>query len=301
MTIFRFNTFNHCDDGKRCIEDLTRILSAQLRALGHKTEVSDEFAYTKDHVNLLYESFADPGTLLTIHDAYHDGARFAYIATEEPRPAGFNGRLDNAMDERQAAFPEAARYAEAILHLAPGERVTRWYAQFAPAAYVELGHAPQPHGREQWYAGCDPTYDFGFYGQMTPRRRRIFDELERANEASTLVLPFIVHTAAQRDKLMRQVRVIPQVRAHDSQEIISSSRCATALNLGRPVIAEPHALPGVWREVVSFSTSHYTFYQDAAYAAKHWRELHAIQHELFVDRMTPERCLGAPLRAVGLA
>lgn len=298
MTTFRFNTFNHCEDGKRCIEDLTAILSAQLRALGHATQASDDFAYGRDCVNVLYESFADPGVIPAIALAYRYGARFVYVATEEPAEEGFNGRLDNAMDERQRAFPEAAQYAEAVLHLAPGEHVTEWYSRYAPASYAELGCAPE---LIQPVADEEPERDFGFYGQMTPRRRRVFDELERATNSETLVLPFIEASASERDREMRRVRVIPQVRAHDSQDIISSSRCATALYLGRPVVAEPHRLPGAWADIVMFSTSMETFCQDAAYAARHWRELHATQLAQFAERMAPERCLGEPLRAVCLA
>lgn len=289
MTTFRFNTFNHGEDGKRCIEDLTSILSAQLRTLGHKTQVSDKFIYGLDHINLIYESFTN-GEVSTIKEARERGARFVYIATEEPTPVGFNGRLDNDMNLRQLAFPDAAQYAEAILHLAPGEQVTKWYSQYAPSAYIELGYSEELVISR----GVEPKHDFGFYGQLTERRKAILNKLE------TLVLPFIVHSADQRDTLMQLVRVIPQIRAHDSQEIISSSRCATALHLGRPVLAEPHKLAGMWEAVISFSDSVDTFEQDALYATKHWRELHAIQIDLFSKEMPAERCIGQPLRDVGL-
>lgn len=296
---FHFNTFNHCADGRACIEDLTIILSAQLRALGHETTATDEGPLAPDDgYNVLYESFADPGTIDRIAAAHSDGCRFLYVATEEPTEAGcFGGRLDNAMRERQEAFVEAARYADGILHLIPGERVNAWYSRYAPAAYVELGHA-----EELVYRGSpvEPDITFGFYGQMTPRRREIFDKLSLVTGERVEVLPFIKYDAAARDVMMRRVRVILQVRAHDSMETVSSSRCATALNLGRPVVAEPHAQGAPWDRIIHFSASPNDFYDDAVMFAERWEPTYAEQISRFAAILSPELCLGEPLRMIGV-
>lgn len=294
---FCFNVFNHCEDGRRCIEDLTRILSAQLRALGHEATEGERFA--SDGYNVLYESFADLGTIDAIAAAHDGGARFLYVATEEPTAEGcFNGRLDNAMDARQEAFSEAARYADGILHLVPGERVTEWYSRYAPAAYVELGYAgslvADTKGEQ------DPPIAFGFYGQMTPRREAIFEKLRRATGWDILILPFITYSSAERDVMMRQTRAILQVRAHDSMPIVSSSRCATALHLGRPVVGEPHDVEGPWGGIVHLSASTEAFYSDAKEVASDWRSEHSRQMDRFSTVLSPETCLGEPLRRLGI-
>ncbi len=295
--LFNFSVFNHCLAGQRCIEDLTAIISAQMEELGHETRATDDADFTRDGYNVLYESFADPGTLDAIAAAHEKGYRFLYVATEEPTQDGcFNGRLDNAMDARQAVFPEACRFADGILHLAPGQHATRWYSQFAPAAYAELGCARSLLARNDV---TEPEYDFGFYGQMTPRRRGYFDKFQ-AMGYTVLELPFIEHNRRSRDEMMRRCRVIPQIRAHDSQGIISSSRCATALSLGRPVVAEPHEFPGAWADVVSFSTSIPRFFDLAIEALNDWRRLHVQQLAQFIARLTPEVCIGTPLREIGL-
>lgn len=298
--IFRFNVFNHCDDGRRCIEDLTTIMSAQLMALGHDARSSDDgFMTGDDLINVLYESFADEGTIPTIAAAHADGARFLYIATEEPTDAGcFNGRLDNAMDARMAAFPEAAHYAEGILHLTPGVKVTDWYSRHAPSAYAEIGYASslvhENSGDEV------PRYTFGFYGQMTPRREWIFGRLADISGYEVVSLPFITYSSAERDAAMRDVRVILQVRAHDSMPIVSSSRCATALHLGRPVVGEPHGAPGPWGGIVHLSSTLDDFYNDAMIASAEWQEMHVNQLARFAATLTPEVCLGEPLHRIGI-
>ena len=299
--MFRFNIFNHCEDGRRCIEDLTTIMSAQLRDLGHEAvSANDGYITGEAGINVLYESFADEGTISTIAAAYADGARFLYIATEEPTAAGcFNGRLDNAMDARMAVFPEAARYAEGILHLTPGSEVTEWYSRYAPAAYAEIGHASSLV-HENGPDDVVPLHTFGFYGQMTPRRERIFGRLARVSGYEVVVLPFITHSSTERDVAMRSVRVILQVRAHDSMPIVSSSRCATALHLGRPVVGEPHAAPGPWGKIVHLSSTLDDFYNDAILASAEWSELHLRQLKQFAATLPPEVCLGDPLRRIGI-
>ena len=168
--LFNISLFNHCEDGRRCIEDLVLVLSAQLHSLGHEVMQRDYFI--NDGINVLYESFADEGTIPRIAAAHKRGCRFLYIATEEPAADGsFNGRLDNAMRERMEAFPEAAIYAEGVLCLVPGEKTCKWYDQYAPSAYAELGYVKSLLSM----GPIEPTRNFGFYGQLTPRRQRIFD------------------------------------------------------------------------------------------------------------------------------
>ena len=123
MAWFNFNTFNHCHQGRIIVEDITRTMGLQMRALGHHVTWSDDlipasvkgggFAY-----NVLLESFADdPATLDRIYRAHALGCWFIYVATEEPSDAGFNHGLDPAMIDRQNAYAEAMKYAVGTLHL----------------------------------------------------------------------------------------------------------------------------------------------------------------------------------------
>jgi len=101
------------------------------------------------------------------------GARFLILATEEPTDKGFNHGTQKEMVVRQEIFPEAAKHCDGILHLVPGEHVTRWYSQFAPAAYADLGYARTLIRPDV----IQPEFDFGFYGSLTKRRLKILKKL----------------------------------------------------------------------------------------------------------------------------
>src|SRR6516162_7030490 len=126
---FLFNLFNHSDLGRRSLEDVITIIGHQLRALGHNVLWldSNERTLTRDHgYNVIVEGFT-PGSIAVIKDAYEQGCRFICIATEEPTLLGFNHGRDREMVLRQARFVQAAQYFDGILHLVPGQNVTRWY------------------------------------------------------------------------------------------------------------------------------------------------------------------------------
>ena len=298
MTVFHFNTFNHCEAGQRAIDDITQVLGNLLVALGHQAVGNNEtFIGPDEGYNIIIESFADPNyPALPLIARYHRrGYKFIYIATERPAAGAFNGATDDpGMVDRQAAFPEAAKYATAVLHLAPGDEITAWYNRYAPSAYVELGYAPTLMRMN----GTEPDHDFGFFGKRTVRRMRVFKQLAKMGSLIE------IHNFApqhERDILMRHAKVIVQVREHDNTDLVSSSRCNTALCIGRPVIAEPHGFCGDWKDVVHFSATEESFYADAVAAAHgDWRGMHAAQLEKFKKHFTPERCLGEPLRKLGI-
>jgi len=298
--LFSFNTWNHCRQGQIIVEDITAIMGHQLMALGHDVSwENSSFVSSASGYNVVLESFADdPATIANIAKAHDRGARFVYVATEEPTPAGFNHGLEPAMIDRQNAFPAAARFCDGILHLVPGAEVTAWYGQFAQAAYAELGHAPilvQPDD------GVEPTHDFGFYGKMTWRREQMLGRLERESGQRLLLIDSLDVPRAARDAKMRLARVIVQIRANEEWGMVSSTRCASALYLGRPVVAEPHPFAEPWDRVVSFSRTVESFYADAlALARGDWRSEHHRQIARFERELTPERCIGEPLRKIGI-
>lgn len=301
MAFFQFHDFNHCPQGRIAIEDIVAILGHQLIALGHRVgwPGSANFLRSAGSLNVLLEAFTDEGCIDRIAAAHAEGARFVYVATEEPSSLGFNRGNAFGMIDRMAAFPEAARYADAILHLVPGDAVTAWYSQFAPSAFVELGYAPGLVYYGDTDEGSAPPYDFGFYGQTTPRREEIF---ARLRERGTLLTEYRLELPrAERDALMRRAKVIVQVRAQDNVEYVSSTRCASALFLGRPVVAEPHDVKLGWDEVVHFASGYDKFYDDAAKATHSWRMLHAAQLKRLERVFPPEVALGRALAAVGIA
>lgn len=305
MMLFNFNTFNHCPQGRIIVEDITVTMGNQIAALGHEVRWTSAITFIPREAgwNVLLEAFADgPATpdiadiVAKIAEAHAAGCRFLYVATEEPGEKGFNSALDPGMILRQNAFPRAAKFCDGILHLIPGERVARWYGQFAPAAYAELGYAP---GMAYPDDGLEPGHDFAFYGKMTWRREQIIWTLEAKTRKPVLQLTTFWTPRVERDALMRRAKVILQVRANLETQWVSSTRCAASLHFGRPVVAEPHDNRGPWDEIVPFSASIEQFYDDAVAMAASWRQAHAGQVERFAAKLPPEHCVGRALREIG--
>lgn len=306
--------------GQRSLEDVIGIFGHQIRSLGHHAiwdTNNDKFLARETGINVVVEGFTD-ASIHAIAEGHASGARFICLATEEPTPKGFNHGRDREMVRRQEKFPEAAKYFEAIFHLVPGDQVTKWYGQFAPSVYVELGFSPtliRPTPQE-------PEFNFGFFGSLTNRRLKILKRLAKQIGTEKAVrIEATFATQEERDRIMRQARVIVQLRKYEEMGLVSSSRCNTALHLGRPVIAEPHLLADQWRDVVKFS-SHckacaegrtvklgrndacdaclQNFFNDALMMQASWRSVHLNQFDRFVKAMSPEICVGRALHEVGL-
>jgi hypothetical protein len=275
------------------------IMVLQMKELGHDAKwVPDNKHWlgAGNGINVVVEGFRAPH-IAELADARANGARFVILATEEPTDKGFNHGTQREMVERQATFPEAAKHCEGILHLVPGEHVTRWYSQHAPSAYADLGYARSLVRRD----AVVPDYEFGFYGSLTPRRLKILKRLAKmtnADKAVRIVSDF--QTQDERDRTMQRAKVILQLRKFDAMGLVSSSRCATALSIGRPVVAEPHDLCRPWDDVVSFAKTMDGFYSLAMTARSAWRGIHAAQFEKFKERMSPQRCVGDALEAIGI-
>jgi len=304
MTQFSFFTAMHHETGQRSLEDVVGIMGRQLIALGHQAVLDPRnekvetavFVRPGDGINVLVEGFTRPWVEV-IARARALGCRFIILATEEPTPKGFNWGTQKEMVARQDIFPEAAKHCEGILHLVPGEHVTRWYSQFAPAAQADLGFAPSLLRAN----GPAPDFEFGFYGSCTPRRMKILKKLARMTNAEKAVK--IVHdfrSQADRDTQMRRAKVILQIRKFDEMGLVSSSRCNTSLMIGRPVVAEPHDLVKPWDEVIDFPKTMEDFYAKALLTRSMWRGVWNKQLEQFKFKMNPEFCVGEPLRRIGV-
>lgn len=297
--LFHVNMFNHSDIGQRSLEDVIGIFGHQLRAIGHKAiwqSHNRDFIQGHEGINVVVEGFV-PQHAMMLAEAKRQGARFLMLATEEPTERGFNHGTQAEMVKRQRDFPGAAQHFEGILHLVPGDHITKWYSQFAPSAYLELGYAPSL----MRVRAVEPDYDFGFYGSLTKRRYGILKRLANrigTDKAVKVVADF--KTQEERDEQMSRAKVILQVRKFDKMGLVSSSRCNTALSLGRPVVAEPHLLSKPWDEVVKFTNSMEGFYATAMMVRGMWKGVHAEQLSKFKDKFGPEKCVGEALAKIGL-
>lgn len=312
MAEFSFFIAPHTNVGQQSLHDVMGIMGHQLRALGHRAVFDERNALHKpddpkndafvtigpDRINVMIEGFT-PAWVEFMARAKAAGARFLIVATEEPTPKGFNWGTQKEMVARQEIFPEAAQHCEGILHLVPGEHVTKWYSQFAPAAQAELGYAPtllRPQGPP-------PEFEYGFFGSVTPRRAKIIKRVAREcakniEKAVRVIADF--PDQATRDKEMKRCKVVLQIRKFSEMGLVSSSRCNTALMLGRPVVCEPHDLSGPWNEVVDFAQSMDHFFEQAWAARISWQSLWRTQVERFKIKMSPSFCIGEPLRRIGL-
>lgn len=299
---FLFNLFNHNPLGQRSLEDPIGIIGHQLLALGHRVDwepKNDRFLLPDTGINLIIEGFT-PGSTDVLKRAREQGARFVIIATEEPTSKGFNHGRDPEMVKRQAEFPNAAQYADGILYLVPGQHVHDWFSQWAPSAYIELGFAPT------LVRPCDyqePEYDFGFFGSLSNRRLKILKRLAKFMGTEKAVrVEATFPDQVTRDRIMREARVILQIRKHDEMGLISSTRCNTALCLGRPVVAEPHqnAATSPWTKIVTFSDNLDSFMSQAMLARTAWRGVHAKQMDKFKELLTPQFCIGRALEEIKL-
>lgn len=300
MASFLFNMLNHSAVGQRSLEDPIGIVGAQLRALGHKAEywpANDKFLARETGINVIVEGFT-PLVISKMAEAHGQGARFLILATEEPSEKGFNQGTQPEMVMRQKTFADCAPFIEGIVCLVPGAHVVEWYGRHAPAAYCELGYAPSLVRRDN---GVVPDFDFGFYGTMSPRRLKLLKRLAKqigTQKAVKIMADF--GTQADRDREMRRARVIVQIRKFDEMGLVSSSRCNTALCLGRPVLAEPHLLSKPWDEIVRFSDSIDSFLSDAVMMRSMWKGVHAAQFDKFKQRLTPQACIGQALQKIGI-
>jgi len=302
-----FHLWNHNKLGKRSLEDVIGILGHQIRALGHdaiwdpENDAKEDGTYDLKFVladqgyNWIVEGFTDK-IIEIIAQAYSTGARFICLATEEPTPKGFNHGISREMQLRQEKFPHAAKYFDGILHLVPGEQVTRWYNQFAPSYVAELGYASTLIRK---FPPKEPTYDFGFFGSLSPRRYTLLKRLARKTtnpKGVRIVSNFPDQNT--RDEIMQDVKVVVQLRKFEKMGLVSTSRCNTALCLGRPVIAEKHEYSKPWDEIVKFAKTEQEFYYMALFAKAAWRSMHAHQLDMLKQKLPPEVCVGHALRAI---
>ena len=286
---------NHNDRGKASLEDPIAIIGNMLHSLGHTAvwpKNNDHFITRDCGYNVIVEGFND-ACIKIIKQVYKEGARFICIATEEPTPLGFNWGRDREMRWRQKTFPEAAQFFDAILHLVPGQNITNWYDQWAPAAYIELGYAPTLYRP----SNIVPPYDFGFFGSVSRRRYQIIKRLDK------LYRVLLVHDFPDleaRDRAVYHCKCILQLRKNDSMGLVSSSRCNTSLMCGRPILAEPHQLSKPWDEIVRFSPTMEKFYDDCMFVRGVWEGMYQDQIQKFKTLLPAQVAIAPALKKIGI-
>lgn len=301
---FVINLSNHSDLGKRSLEDPSTIIAHQLRALGHAVQRIDGKAPMDGGITILFEGWIDERAGDELAALVKRGVRILIIATEEPTDKGFNHGIDKHFVRRQEVFPYVAAHSEAIWCLVPG--TAAWYGQFGPPAVdVELGWAPTLQR-----SGPVPDHEFCFFGNLTDRRKKLLQRLLKRVSADAKhhgnfgrfngLIATYFGEGGQRDLIVSRGKVLPLVRAHETMGLVSSSRISTTLHLGRPIIAEPHALNQNWKDIIEFATSGEEFMLRCVEARHMWRVLHAKQMKAFREAMSPEQQVGRALRECGL-
>jgi hypothetical protein len=135
---------------------------------------------------------------------------------------------------------------------------------------------------------------------VSKRREKILKKLARyCGSVNAIRICSDFPEQAERDQIMRRARVILQIRKYDEMGLVSSSRCNTSLCVGRPIIAEPHALSKPWDEIVWFSKTMESFYAEAVMVRTMWRQIHQTQLAKFKEKLPPMYCVGEPLKQIG--
>jgi hypothetical protein len=81
---------------------------------------------------------------------------------------------------------------------------------------------------------CNPFYDFGFVGDVNPRRRKLLDELCKKYKVRVLRKIF----GKERDKELAKCKIILNIHYSDKYNVFEVFRCGPWLEIGVPVISE---------------------------------------------------------------
>lgn len=281
---FVFNLFNQSDLGKTSLVDPMNNIAKQLEDCGHVVKWYDDALIAhEDLYMIVFDGFHESQVPL-FKDFHERGGKLIIVATEEPTDNGFNHGAIKHMVGRSERFAAIAPYATAIWYLVPG---STWYEQFCPATFLDLGYSPRLIRR--WDIPVE--FDVGFFGSVTKRRAEMLKKF--AAYGLRLHIPKFGDSEF-RDREISRCKVVVQLRSYEQMGLLSSSRCSTALHLGRPVLAEPHGNPGKWPDIIRFEDIDFMAYM-AEQMANNWQEEHANQMAKFMELMPASKVMAKAL------
>jgi hypothetical protein len=276
--------------------DIIAALAAQLSDLGHR-HIRHWGFLPPPAVNLVLEAF-DDNSIAELMRQKANGNILVCVATEMATCATKFGILWNYLieeeywRERSVKFVEALPQFDAVWCLVSGTAATlkRWH----PKAFdIELGYSP----RLMQKTAQEPAYDFAFFGSRSPRREGIIGEFRRAGYSVLTV--WDRRAADQRDQILRQARVVLDIRHNEYSPVISTSRIGTALHVGRPVVVEMFGRrtpQRAWLKLIAAAEPD-GFLARAMAVLADWQQEHAAQTARF-RRLTAARCLGRAVKAL---
>lgn len=289
--IFNFNRFNHIPVGRISLNDVCNLIGAQLKDLGHKPIQDDHRLYEPPVINVVFEHFDDV-SIPTMQEAVRNGAKIVVVATENPTAEGFNGYNEHHnMRARMMRFPEVGSIVSAIWCLIPA--AVSWYRSVNRNTHlIELGYSPI---LQQDVGQLEPRHDFSLYGQITPYRRALALELRKKYSLlAPQKLPDVPNYLPEKDRdaMVRDAKWSLHLKQKPDWNIISASRCATSLHLGRPVLSEWIHGSSPWMNVIDFAPGKMTDWDMPDWRAAYERQAAAFR------TLTAEKCLGEAVSAL---
>lgn len=259
------------------------------------------------------------------HSAVEASKRFniILICTERPSPGGWNAAgQDPDIARRWAWYKHVAPHIKGQWCFVPGASAVlkRWNAN---SVDLDLGWSRIRESRVDEVLATIPDYDdpphaFGFYGGLTDDRRDLFEGfaklgtpvLTRSTGRTTApgkidkedALKNDYGDLKERNYLAAKCKVIlhpsafrfdPKTDTGKQWGIFSTSRGITALDLRRPLVAEP-TRPTIWQDIVEFSPRPglQSFHETAMKVLADWKGHRDRQRTRFRELLSPELTLG---------
>lgn len=304
MAHYNFCLYNHNEMGALSLDDLVEAIGHQLHDLGHTVTRTDFGFYHPPTINIIFEGFDNLQTIGELKRGKDTAAvRVWLINTERPSSQGFNNWSgDHPMAVRWRLLPEVLKYVDGVSCLASGAAsvIKKIYPNTVD---MELGYSVSRVDK----IDIEPTYDYVFFGLFTDRRKEIIRKLEKAGcsvlynkKAWDNILDSFVD-GKTRDEWTRLSRGVLHIKQQSNWQIISNSRCCTAIHLRRGVMSDPHNAPeSAYQNIIRFSRSHASFVDDALAFRENWREEATRQMEAMKTILPPEACVGAAIKQLGM-
>lgn len=268
------------------------------------------------------------------------GADITLICTERPAKGGWNAAgTDEDIRIRWDWYKVVAPYVARQWCFVPGaaaELRKVFPGTQQPIIDLDLGYSRTREARVDAVLSQIPNYDeppckFGFYGGLTDQRRELFDYFATrgtpvltrsrgriAQSEGRKIEQIDIEDAlkndygdlTERNYLASRCEVIlhPSAAFFDPRTdngygwgIFSTSRGITAMDLRRPLVAQP-TRPTVWRDIVEFAPdfTFQSFWETAMRVSEDWKGYRDRQRQAFKTLLGPEVTLGRAIESTML-